>query len=345
MMSRYQAAGVDVNAGYELVKKIKAKVNATKRPGVLGQIGGFGGAFDLSELKKYTHPVLVSGCDGVGTKLMLAQKLGVHDTIGIDCVAMCVNDILAQGAEPLYFLDYIACGKNVPEKLAQVVAGVADGCKQAGCALIGGETAEMPGMYAKDEYDVAGFAVGIAEKSQLLDPSQPQVGDVLLALPSSGLHSNGFSLVRQIIFDDNDCDLTTPLAELNQQTLAQALLEPTKIYANALLPLMGNEAVHGIAHITGGGLVENVPRMLGDGVAAKFDLSKFPELPVLKYLAKLGKLSQVECYSTFNYGAGMILAVAANQVAAIKAILADNNEAVVEVGKLVPRDGDALIFD
>lgn len=344
-MNRYQEAGVDVTAGYELVKKIKATTQSTVRPGVMGALGGFGGMFDLGELKHYDHPVLVSGCDGVGTKLMLAHQSNVHDTVGIDCVAMCVNDILAQGAEPLYFLDYIATGKNHPEKMAQIVAGVAAGCRQAHAALIGGETAEMPDMYAEDEYDIAGFAVGVVEKSDLLSRTTPQAGDVLLGLPSSGLHSNGFSLVRQILFKDNAVKLTDTPAELNGKTVGASLLEPTKIYANAVLPLLADHLVHGIAHITGGGLPENLPRMYGADLAARVDLTAFPQLPILNYLAKLGQLSQADCYSTFNYGIGMILAVAPANVAAVKEKLAAAGEPVVELGKLVARTDEPIIFE
>ena len=292
-MSRYADAGVDVNAGYELVRQIKDNVKSTARLGVMGGLGSFGGMFDLSELN-LKHPVLVSGTDGVGTKLMIAQKMNKHDTIGIDCVAMCVNDILAQGAEPLYFLDYIATGKNTPEKMAQIVAGVAEGCRQAGCALIGGETAEMPDMYDEDEYDLAGYSTGAAEKENLLTSDKPKAGDVLIGLPSSGLHSNGFSLVRQILFKDHDVKLDDKPVELEGKTVGEAILEPTKIYVKAVLPLIRRGLVDGVSHITGGGLIENLPRMYSDDLQAEIKLGSWDVLPVFRYLQKMGELAEDE---------------------------------------------------
>lgn len=335
-MNRYQEAGVDVNAGYELVKKIKADVQATRRPGMLGGIGGFGGMFDLSQLP-YCHPVLVSGTDGVGTKLLIAQKMGRHDTVGIDAVAMCVNDLLAQGAEPLYFLDYIAAGHNDPDRLASVVHGVSVGCQQAGAALVGGETAEMPDMYGREEYDLAGFATGIADKEQLLDGSRPQAGDVLLGLASSGIHSNGFSLVRQILFADHHVDLRETPAILNGQTVGQAVLTPTRIYVKAVLPLVHAGLIEGISHITGGGLIENLPRMFADNLQAVVSRGTWPILPVFKYLARLGSLTADDLWGTFNMGLGMILAVKPANAARVMAALKEAGEQVYQVGHLKRR--------
>lgn len=335
-MNRYQEAGVDVNAGYELVKRIKENVKSTNRPGALGGIGAFGGLFDLGELK-VKHPVLVSGTDGVGTKLLIAKAMDQHDTIGIDVVAMCVNDVLAQGAEPLYFLDYIATGHNDPAKMADIVAGVAEGCRQAGAALIGGETAEMPDMYDQDEYDLAGTVTGVVEKGDLLTSDQPQAGDILLGLASSGIHSNGFSLVRQILFKDHQVDLAATPAELGGQTVGQAVLAPTKIYVKPVLPLLKDHLVEGVAHITGGGLIENLPRMFGDDLQAQVDSSAWPSLPVFDYLKELGGLSDDDCWQTFNMGLGMILAVQPDLVDQVKSRLNQAGEACYQVGQLVNR--------
>lgn len=344
-MSRYADAGVDVNAGYELVRQIRDNVKSTSRPGVMGGLGSFGGMFDLSELG-LKHPVLVSGTDGVGTKLMIAQKMDRHDTIGIDCVAMCVNDILAQGAEPLYFLDYIATGKNMPEKMAQIVAGVAEGCRQAGCALIGGETAEMPDMYAEDEYDLAGYSTGAAEKENLLTAEQPQEGDVLIGLPSSGLHSNGFSLVRQILFKDHDVSLDDKPTELKGMTVGEAILAPTRIYVKTVLPLIRKGLVEGVSHITGGGLVENLPRMYSDGLQAEIRNGSWDVLPVFRYLQKMGELGEDDMHETFNLGLGMILAVKPENAEAITAMLDEEGEKWYRVGELKKRpDGeDKIVF-
>ena len=338
-MSRYQEAGVDVNAGYELVRKIKADVKSTARLGVMGTVGSFGGMFDLSSLN-VSEPVLVSGTDGVGTKLMLAQMLDKHDTIGIDCVAMCVNDILAQGAEPLYFLDYIATGHNEPQKMADIVEGVAEGCRQAGAALIGGETAEMPDMYSPDEYDLAGTVTGVAEKDQLLTTERPQAGDVLLGLPSSGLHSNGFSLVRQILFKDHDVALDDRPAELQGATVGETILTPTKVYVQAILPLLKDNLINGISHITGGGLIENIPRMINDHLKAQIQTDTWPTLPVFQYLKKLGNLSAEDCWNTFNMGIGLVLAVAPQNVATVQARLQDANQPSYQIGQLVERPQD-----
>ena len=338
-MNRYQAAGVDVTAGYELVKKIKADVASTKRPGVRGGIGSFGGLFDLGSLN-YHHPVLVAGTDGVGTKLMIAQAVGDHTTVGIDLVAMCANDVLAQGAEPLFFLDYIATGKNVPAKMAAIVSGVAAGCRQAGCALLGGETAEMPDMYAQDEYDLAGTLTGAAEKEQLLTADRPQVGDVLLGLASSGVHSNGFSLVRQIVQEAGMTYADRPAA-LAGASLGEALLTPTKIYVPAVLPLVQAGQVHGIAHITGGGLPENLPRMFGDALQAVVDPATWSRPAIFDWLLTAGNLSLADAFATFNMGLGLILAVAPDQVAAVQAALAAAGEPAVEVGRLQARPAGA----
>ena len=333
----YAQSGVDVEAGYEVVERIKKHVKRTERLGVLGALGGFGGMFDLSQLA-VKEPVLVSGTDGVGTKLMLAIKYDKHDTIGQDCVAMCVNDIIAAGAEPLYFLDYIATGKNTPEKLEQVVAGVAEGCVQAGAALIGGETAEMPGMYGDDDYDLAGFAVGIAEKSQLIDGSKVSEGDILLGLASSGIHSNGYSLVRRV-FADYSGDERLP--ELEGKTLKEVLLEPTRIYVNAVLPLVKKGLVNGIAHITGGGFIENIPRMFADHLAAEIDEEAIPVLPIFKALESYGQIKHEEMFEIFNMGIGLVLAVSPEHLEAVKGLL---NEEVYEIGRVVPKTDLSVVI-
>ncbi len=331
----YAKAGVDVEAGYQVVSRIKKHAEMTKRLGVLGGLGGFGAAFDLSVLD-VKEPVLISGTDGVGTKLMLAIEADKHDTIGIDCVAMCVNDIVAAGAEPLYFLDYIATGKNQPEKLEHVVSGVAQGCLQSGAALVGGETAEMPDMYNSEEYDLAGFAVGIAEKSALIDgPKNVQEGDVLLGIPASGIHSNGYSLVRKIFADFN---LEETLPELNRP-LIEELLEPTRIYVKDLLPLIKENKVKGIAHITGGGFYENLPRMFADHLAADIKEGSWEVLPIFKALEKYGKVSHDEMYQIFNMGIGMVLAVDPKEVEAVQQKIE-----TYEIGKIISREDQAVII-
>ena len=339
-MNRYQEAGVDVNAGYELVDRIKNAVASTKRPGVVGGIGSFGGLFDLGELH-VKHPVLGSGTDGVGTKLLVAQKIDKHDTIGIDVVAMCVNDVLAQGAEPLFFLDYIATGHNDPAKMADIVSGVAAGCRQAGTALIGGETAEMPDMYAKEEYDLAGTVAGVVEKDEMLTAALPEAGDVLLGLPASGIHSNGFSLVRQILFKDHDVKLTDQPAELGGQSVGEAILTPTKIYVQQVLPLVRQKLVRGISHITGGGLIENVPRMFSDNLQAVIDSHSWPQLPVFNYLRQVGNLPLNDCWQTFNMGIGMVLAVKPDHVAAAQSLLEEQGEKSYRIGHLQERPAGA----
>lgn len=333
----YAQSGVDVEAGYEVVERIKKHVARTERLGVMGALGGFGGMFDLTKLD-VKEPVLVSGTDGVGTKLMLAIQYDKHDTIGQDCVAMCVNDIIAAGAEPLYFLDYIATGKNEPAKLEQVVAGVAEGCVQAGCGLIGGETAEMPGMYGEDDYDLAGFAVGIAEKSQIIDGSKVKEGDILLGLASSGIHSNGYSLVRRV-FADLDGDALLP--ELNGKALKDVLLEPTRIYVQQVLPLVKNELVNGIAHITGGGFIENIPRMFSDDLAAEIEEDKIPVLPIFAALETYGKIKHEEMFEIFNMGIGLVLAVSPEKVDKVRESV---NEEVYEIGRIVIKEDKSVII-
>lgn len=336
MPQAYEDAGVSVEAGYEVVKRIKSHVARTDRPGVVSGIGGFGGLFDLASLD-YKEPVLISGTDGVGTKLVIAKLMDKHDTIGIDCVAMCVNDVVAQGAQPLFFLDYIACGKNDPAVLEQVVSGVADGCVQAGAALIGGETAEMPGMYDADEYDLAGFTVGCAERSQIVDGSAIRAGDVLIGLPSTGVHSNGFSLVRKALFERAGYTVHTRLPELGDRELGDVLLTPTKIYVNALMPLFEANLVHGVAHITGGGFIENVPRMLPDGLAAHIDLDAWHVPPIFDVIEKAGDVDHMEMYNIFNMGIGMVVAVPADRVDEVMNLLDHAGEAAYRIGAVVEK--------
>ncbi|EHL2591442.1 phosphoribosylformylglycinamidine cyclo-ligase, partial [Listeria monocytogenes] len=301
----YSKAGVDVEAGYQVVERIKKHVARTERIGAMGALGSFGGMFDLSSLN-LKEPVLVSGTDGVGTKLLLAIEADKHDTIGIDCVAMCVNDILAQGAEPLFFLDYIATGKTDPVKMEQIVKGVADGCEQAGAALIGGETAEMPDMYGADDYDLAGFTVGAVEKQKLITEGAVQAGDTLIGIPSSGIHSNGYSLVRKIFFKDNEFTLDAEISELDVP-LVEELLKPTRIYVKPVLEVLKEVDVHGITHVTGGGFVENLPRMLTNDLAVKVELGSWPVLPIFDVMKKYGQLNEMEMYEIFNMGIGMVL--------------------------------------
>lgn len=343
MANEYAKAGVDVEAGYEVVERIKKHAKRTERKGVMGALGGFGGCFDISQFD-LKEPVLVSGTDGVGTKLMLAIQEDKHDTIGIDCVAMCVNDIVAQGAEPIYFLDYIATGKNVPARLEQVVAGVAEGCVQAGAALIGGETAEMPGMYDQEDYDLAGFAVGIAEKSQLVTGEKIKEGDILIGLPSTGIHSNGYSLVRKVFFQTNDFIGSDKPEELEGLSVAEELLKPTKIYVNDLLPLVKEELVNGISHITGGGFVENIPRMLPEDLAAEIKLGSWPVLPVFKALEKFGQIPSMEMYEIFNMGIGMVLAIDESKIEEVKAKLNAINSDFYEIGKVVKKEDDKQVI-
>ena len=334
----YAAAGVDVTAGYESVERIKPMVESTYIPGVMGTLGGFGGLFapDMAGMKK---PVLVSGTDGVGTKLRLAQLMNKHDTIGIDCVAMCVNDIICGGAVPLFFLDYIACGKNDPARIADIVAGITEGCRQAGCALVGGETAEHPGLMAEDDYDVAGFSVGIVDEEKIIDGKALAAGDTLIGLASTGVHSNGFSLVRKVL-DVEHADLTSPMEELGGKSLGETLLTPTRIYVKAILALLkGGIDVHAISHITGGGFYENVPRMMTEGLTAQIKLDSFPRLPIFDLIEKKGGIPTRDMYNTFNMGIGMILALPAAQAEQAMELLAQAGEQAYVIGSVV--DGDA----
>ena len=321
----YAAAGVDITAGYKAVELMRQHVARTLTPGCIGGLGGFGGLFEL-DCTNMPHPVLISGTDGVGTKLKLAFMMDKHDTVGIDCVAMCVNDVICAGAKPLIFLDYIACGKNVPEKIAQLVAGVAEGCVQAGCALVGGETAEMPGFYPEDEYDLAGFTVGAVDKSRLLDNSTMTPGDVLIALPSSGVHSNGFSLVRRVFDLEHDPDVLTRYTEELGRPLGEALLEPTRIYVKPVLALMEQVTVKGVSHITGGGFYENIPRSLKEGCCARIRKADVRTPALFDLIAKVGNIPERDMFNTFNMGVGMVLTVAAADADKALAVLHENDE-------------------
>ena len=339
MSKAYEQAGVNIEAGYEAVKRMKSHVDRTARKGIMGAFGGFGGMFDLSSLN-YKEPVLISGTDGVGTKLKLAFMTDQHDTIGIDCVAMCVNDIVAQGAEPLFFLDYLAVGKAQPEKIEQIVKGVADGCVQAGAALIGGETAEMPGLYEADEYDVAGFAVGVAEKSKLVTGERIQAGDVLVGLASSGIHSNGYSLVRKIVFADQGYEIDSYVAGYEHLgKIGKALLEPTKIYAKQVLAIHNELDVHGMAHVTGGGFYENLPRMMPTGLGVHIELGSWPVLPVFNLLKEKGDLADRDLYNVFNMGIGFVIALPEDQAKEAIQLAARNGENAYVIGKVVIGEG------
>ena len=330
----YAAAGVDVTAGYEAVERIKPMVESTYIPGVLGTLGGFGGMFapDMAGMKK---PVLVSGTDGVGTKLRLAQLMNKHDTIGIDCVAMCVNDIICGGAAPLFFLDYIACGKNDPVRIAEIVTGITEGCRQSECALVGGETAEHPGLMPDEDYDVAGFSVGIVDEEKIIDGKRLAEGDVLIGLASTGVHSNGFSLVRKV-FDVEHADLTSPMEELGGKSLGETLLTPTRIYVKAVKALLkAGVDIHAISHITGGGFYENVPRMMTEGLTAQIKLDSFPRLPIFDLIEKKGGIPTRDMYNTFNMGIGMILALPAQQAAQALEILKAAGEQAYQIGQVV----------
>lgn len=336
----YKAAGVDVEAGYESVKLMKADVQRTFNDYVLSHLGGFGGLIELPE--GYKKPVLVSGTDGVGTKLMIAFMMDKHDTIGIDAVAMCVNDILCQGARPLFFLDYIACGKNYPEKIAQIVKGVAEGCVQGGMALIGGETAEMPDMYSLDDYDLAGFAVGVVDKEDIITGQSIEAGDVLVGLPSSGVHSNGFSLVRKLLFKDLKMDVHTKVEELGG-TLGEALLTPTRIYVKAVENLLKTYGVKGMSHVTGGGFYENIPRMIPDGLCAKVDTKAIETLPIFKFMQEAGKITDEAMYSTFNMGIGLVSALPADKADGFVAALKDRGEKPVVLGEVAKGDEKIIL--
>ncbi|MGI6710564.1 MAG: phosphoribosylformylglycinamidine cyclo-ligase [Bacilli bacterium] len=339
MSKIYKSAGVDLEAGYEGVRLIKEHVLKTKRLGMMGGIGSFGGMFDLSILK-YKEPVLVSGTDGVGTKLMIAQLLDIHDTIGQDVVAMCVNDVLAQGAEPIFFLDYIAIGKNDPLKVSEIVKGVSDGCIKAGAALVGGETAEMPDMYQKDEYDIAGFTVGVVEKSKIIDGSKVSAGDVLIGIKSSGIHSNGYSLVRKIVFKDQKLNLEE---QVGPKKLKEWLIEPTRIYVKSVLEVIKNVDVHAIAHITGGGFDENIPRALNKNQGATIFEEKLPKLEIFKYLEEKGGVNHREMYNVFNMGVGMIIIVKKNDAKKVIEILNKNGEEAFEIGVVTTKEGIEIL--
>ena len=334
----YAAAGVDITAGYRAVELMKKHIARTRNEGCLDDVGGFGGCFGLP-IAGMEEPVLVSGTDGCGTKVKLAILMDKHDTIGIDAVAMCVNDIICVGAKPLFFLDYIACGKNVPEKIASIVSGVAEGCVQSGAALIGGETAEHPGLMPVDEYDLAGFAVGIVDKKKILNKERMEAGDVVIALPSTGIHSNGFSLCRKVFhIDDNAPLLYEPREELGGKTIAETLLTPTKIYVKPVLALLEQVDVKGISHITGGGFYENIPRSIPDGLCARIDLASVKVLPIFDLIAKFGDIPQRDMFNTFNMGVGMSIVVPTDQVERSLAILRENGQdayvmGVIEAGE------------
>jgi len=332
----YAAAGVDITAGYRAVELMKSHIARTMTPGALSDIGGFGGLFEL-DLTGYRRPVLVSGTDGVGTKLRLAFLMDKHDTVGIDCVAMCVNDIVCCGAKPLFFLDYIACGKNVPEKIAQVVSGVAEGCIQSGAALIGGETAEMPGFYPEDEYDLAGFAVGVVDREKIVNNQTVAAGDAVLALPSSGVHSNGFSLVRKVL-DVEKTDLRAPVSELGGRSLGETLLEPTKIYVKPVLALMEGVTVKAVSHITGGGFYENIPRSIPHGFSVHVEKGAVKTPPVFDVIAKAGEIPERDMFNTFNMGVGMSVVVSREEADRAVAILRENGVDAYVMGDI--RYGD-----
>ncbi|MDZ5474620.1 phosphoribosylformylglycinamidine cyclo-ligase [Bacillus sp. 31A1R] len=337
MANAYKQAGVDIEAGYEAVTRMKKHVQRTMRPGVLGGLGGFGGMFDLSTLN-LKEPVLVSGTDGVGTKLMLAFMMDRHDTIGIDAVAMCVNDIVVQGAEPIYFLDYIACGKAEPGKIEAIVKGISDGCEMAGCALVGGETAEMPGMYSEEEYDLAGFAVGACEKSAIITGENIKAGDVLIGLASSGIHSNGYSLVRKIFFEQAKMALTDYVEELGK-TLGEELLTPTKIYVKPILSALKKFEIKGMAHITGGGFIENIPRMLPTDLGAELTESHWDVPAIFTLMEKEGQLNRQEMYNIFNMGTGMVVAVDPSIAEEVINHFIENGEKAYQIGVVSDKEG------
>ena len=332
MSQAYKEAGVDIAAGNEAVERMKKHVTRTFRPEVMSGLGGFGALFRLN-VAEYKQPVLVSGTDGVGTKLKLAFQMDHHDTIGIDAVAMCVNDVVVQGAEPLYFLDYVACDRVIPTKLESIVKGIADGCEQAGCALIGGETAEMPGMYADGEYDIAGFTVGVVEESKIIDGSKIQAGDILIGIASSGVHSNVFSLLRKVLLQDAEFSLHDKIERI-EKSLGEVLLTPTKIYVKPILSLLKQVEVKGMAHITGGGFTENIPRMLPNGLQASITLGSWPVLPIFELIEKTGNINQQDMFLTFNMGIGMVLAVAKNDAEHVVNMLQEAGEEAYLIGKV-----------
>ena len=339
---RYAAAGVDITAGYRAVELMKQHIARTTNDGVLGGVGGFGGLFSL-DLTGIAKPVLVSGTDGVGTKLKLAFQMDKHDSVGIDCVAMCVNDIICGGAAPLFFLDYIACGKNDPVRIAEIVSGITEGCRQSECALVGGETAEHPGLMTDDDYDVAGFSVGIVDEEKIIDGKKLAEGDALIGLASTGVHSNGFSLVRKVL-DVEHADLKSPLAELGGKSLGETLLTPTRIYVKAIKALLKDGVdIHAISHITGGGFYENVPRMMTEGLTARIELNSFPRLPIFDLIQKRGNIPERDMYNTFNMGIGMILAVPAHQAAQALEVLKAAGETVYQIGSVVKGDDGVVL--
>ena len=337
----YKAAGVDVTAGYKAVELMKSHVARTKTAASFDEIGGFGGMISL-DLTGIPNPVLVSGTDGVGTKLKIAFLMDKHDTVGIVCVAMCVNDIICCGAKPLLFLDYIACGKNTPEKIAEIVSGVAEGCVQSGCDLVGGETAEMPGFYSEDEYDLAGYSTGIVDKSKVLDKNTEQAGDVLIALPSSGVHSNGFSLVRKV-FDIENADLKAPVEELGGKSLGETLLTPTRIYVKPMLALFEAVKVKAVAHITGGGFYENIPRALKKGLSAQIATADVKVLPIFNLIQKTGNIPQHDMFNTFNMGVGMVAVVAPEDAEKTIETLKANGVEAYKLGQLVESDEGVIL--
>ncbi len=337
----YAKAGVDITAGYKSVELMKKHIARTNNEGCLDDVGGFGGCFGLN-LDGIKDPVLVAGTDGVGTKIKLAMLLDKHDTIGIDCVAMCVNDIICCGAKPLFFLDYIACGKNYPEKIADIVGGVAEGCVQAGCALIGGETAEHPGLMPEDDYDLAGYCTGVVDKSKILDNKKVSEGDTIIALASTGVHSNGFSLVRKV-FDIENCDLSAYSKELGGKSLGETLLTPTKIYVKSMLELMKNVEVKAISHITGGGFYENIPRSLPSGFSAKIKKDSVKILPIFELIAKVGNIPERDMFNTFNMGVGMSVVVDSKDAEKALEILRDNGEDAYVIGEVVKSDEGVII--
>ena len=337
----YAAAGVDIEAGYKAVELMKTHIARTLTSGVCSDVGGFGVLFEL-DVKGMERPVLVSGTDGVGTKLKLAFLMDKHDTVGIDCVAMCVNDIICCGAKPLFFLDYIACGKNEPERIAQIVAGVAEGCVQSGAALIGGKTAEMPGFYPVDEYDLAGFSVGVVDKCKVLDNSTMRPGDAVIALPSSGVHSNGFSLVRKV-FDVENSDIKSPVSELGGKSIGETLLTPTKIYVKPMLALFEAVKVKGVSHITGGGFYENIPRSIPQGLGAKIEKSAVRVLPIFDLIAKKDNIPERDMFNTFNMGVGMSVVVAAEDADKALQVLRENGEDAYIIGSIVESEDKVQI--
>ena len=339
----YAAAGVDITAGYKAVELMKKHIARTKNEGCLDDVGGFGGCFGL-DIGGMEEPVLVSGTDGCGTKVKMAILMDKHDTIGVDAVAMCVNDIICCGAKPLFFLDYIACGKNIPEKIAAIVSGVAEGCVQSGAALIGGETAEHPGMMPVEEYDLAGFAVGIVDKKKILDNTRMAEGDVVIALASSGVHSNGFSLCRKVFdIDSNPDNLYLPCDDLGGKSIAETLLTPTKIYVKSVLALLEKVDVKGISHITGGGFYENIPRSIPNGLTAKIDKSAVKVLPIFELIAKTGNIPERDMFNTYNMGVGMSIVVPANEVETALAVLKENGEEAYVIGEIIKGDEGVVL--